>query len=142
MKIKLKKLHKDAVIPTYATDGSAAVDLYAIEDVSWRNMETKCIRSGWVMEIPKGWYAEIRPRSGISIKNSLIIPNSPCTIDSDYRGEVVTYMKLIFTLNFNIRKGDRYAQMMIKKVIPIEFEEAEELSKTDRGTGGFGSTGV
>jgi len=143
MKIKLKKLHKDAKVPTYGTEASACLDLYAVEDVTFKSGDTKRIRSGWAFEIPEGYYVEIMPRSGLSIKNELIMPNSPGIVDSDYRGEVFVYMKF-FKENwkFNIKKGTRFAQMQIKKSILVEFEEVENLNETDRGVGGFGSTGV
>lgn len=143
MKIKLKRLHKDAIIPTYGTKSSACLDLYAVEDVTFRSGDTKRIRSGWAFEIPEGYYVEIMPRSGLSIKNDLIMPNSPGIVDSDYRGEIFVYMKFLKeNWQFNIRKGDRFAQMQIKRSITMEFEEVEELDETGRGSGGFGSTGV
>lgn len=143
MKIKLKRLHKDAKVPTYGTKNSACLDLYAVEDVIFRSGDTMCIRSGWAFEIPEGYYVEVMPRSGLSIKNSLIMPNSPGIVDSDYRGEIFVYMKFLRgNGRFNIQKGDRFAQMLIKKSILVEFEEAEELNETDRGAGGFGSTGA
>ena len=143
MKIKLKRLHKDAVIPTYGTKSSACLDLYAVEDVTFRSGDTKRIRSGWAFEIPEGHYVEIMPRSGLAIKNDLIMPNSPGIVDSDYRGEIFVYMKFLReNWQFNIKKGDRFAQMKIKRSITMEFEEVEELDATDRGSGGFGSTGI
>lgn len=143
MKIKLKRLHKDAIIPTYGTEASACLDLYAVEDVTFRSGDTKRIRSGWAFEIPEMYYVEIMPRSGLAIKNDLIMPNSPGIVDSDYRGEIFVYMKFLKeNWQFNIRNGDRFAQMQIKKSILVDFEEVEELSETARGGGGFGSTGV
>jgi dUTP pyrophosphatase len=145
MKIKLKRLHKDAIIPTYATKGSAAVDLYAIENYSIKPGKVIWLRTGIAIEVPKGYYAEVYNRSGMAAKREIIIVSSRI-IDSDYRGEVFVPVKIIADVPDSwfapIKKGSRIAQMMIKKVIPIEFEEAEELSETDRGTGGFGSTGV
>jgi len=146
MEIKLKRMHKDAKIPTYGSEEAACLDLYAVEDVTFRIGVSRYVRSGWAMEIPKGYYVEIRPRSGLATKHDIIIPNSPCTIDSDYRGEIITCMKCIKDLNdpfwrFYIKKGDRYAQMMLKKYIYTDFEEVDELTNTKRGTGGFGSTG-
>ena len=143
MKIKLKRLSKDAKVPTYGTENAAALDLYAVEDVMFKSGDIKCIKSGWAFEIPEGYYVEIMPRSGLSIKNELIMPNAPGIVDSDYRGEVYNYMKFLKENSvFSIKRGDRYAQMMIKKVILVEFEEVKELNDTGRGSGGFGSTGV
>jgi dUTP pyrophosphatase len=141
MKIKLKKLTKEAKIPTYGTKDSAAVDLYAVEDVTWFPGDVKFVRSGWILEIPEGYYCDIRPRSGLACRKQMIILNSPCTIDSDYRGELFTYMKNLGDTILTIRKGDRYAQMLLQKKINIEFEEIEELTETDRGDGGVGHTG-
>jgi dUTP pyrophosphatase len=141
MKIKLKRLHKDAKIPTYAHKDDACADLYAVEDITIRPGEVGCVRSGWALEFPTGYYMEIRPRSSLACKKQLMILNSPSTIDSPYRGDLLTYMKNIGTNIVSIRKHDRYAQIMVKKVIPMNFEEVEELNKTSRGTSGFGSTG-
>jgi len=145
MKVRIKKLHKDAKIPTYATDGSAAVDLYAIEDYTFRFKEfVKFVRSGISIEMPKGYYAEIYNRSGLASNKELIILSSR-VIDNDYRGEIMLPMKLIANIPDGwvtvIKKGDRIAQMIIKKYEKIEFEEVNELSETDRGDGGFGSSG-
>jgi len=147
MKVKIKKLHKNAIIPTYATDGSAAVDLYAIEDYFIRTLphsSVKFIRTGIAIEMPEGYYAEVYNRSGLASKRELIIISSRI-IDRDYRGEIFVPMKLIANLpeNFGttIKKGDRIAQMIVKKYEKIEFEEVDELNETDRGDGGFGSSG-
>ncbi len=142
MKIKLKRLHPDAKMPTHGTEDSACADLYAIEDITFHSGDVKCIRSGWAFEIPKGYYVEIYPRSGLACKKQLIILNSPCIIDSDYRGEVYTYMRYIGGFFIpTIKKGDRYAQMILKKCIYTTFKEVNELSETERNAGGFGSTG-
>ena len=141
MEIKFKRLHKDAKSPTYGTEDSAAVDLYAVEDVTIRYGDIKIIRSGWAMEIPKGYYVEVYNRSGLASKKQLVIISSRI-IDSDYRGELFSHIKNIGNISVvNIRKGDRYAQMMLKKKINIEFEEVDKLSETSRGIYGFGSTG-
>jgi len=142
MKIKLKRLSRYAKVPTYSTEHSAALDLYATESVTLHPGDVKIIRSGWAFEIPNGYYVEIVPRSSLACKNQLIILNSPGIIDADYRGEVFTYMKNIGDSGKIIQSGDRYAQMLLKGRIPVWFEEVEELSETSRGSGGFGSTGV
>lgn len=147
MKIKIKKLHKNAKIPTYATDGSAAVDLYAIEDYIIKASESvKRLRTGIAIEMPKGYYARIYNRSGLAAKKELIIVSSG-VIDNDYRGELFVPIKLIASnipipaiFGISIKKGDKIAQMIVKKYEEIEFEEVDELTKTDRGAGGFGST--
>ena len=140
MKTKLKKLHKDAIIPTYGTEDSACVDLYAVEDVSLKVGELKFLRTGWSMEIPSGYYIELFNRGSMSAKHQLVIISSR-VCDADYRGEYYIPLKNIGNSDKVIRKGDRIAQMMIKKVIKMEFEEVEELSETERGAGAFGHTG-
>jgi dUTP pyrophosphatase len=143
MKIKLKRLSKRAKVPTYGTKSAGALDLYAVEDVTFHTDDVKAVRSGWIFEIPEGYYVEIMPRSGLSIKNEFIMFNSPGVVDSDYRGEVYVYFKFIKKDRvFSIERGERFAQMILKKKIDVEFEEVEELNKTDRGVGGFGSTGA
>jgi len=145
MKVKLKKLHKDAKIPIYATEGSACVDLYAVENYTFKsNYSVKFIRTGLSIEMPEGYYAEVYNRSGLASKKELVIVSSRI-IDNDYRGEIFVPMKLIASLpeywGVVIKKGDRIAQMIIKKYEKVEFEEVDELDETIRGNGGFGSSG-
>jgi dUTP pyrophosphatase len=138
--IKLKKLHKDAIVPTYGTKDSACVDLYAVEDVTIRPGELKKLRSGLAVEMPRGHYIEMYNRSSMAGKRQLLIVSS-CVIDEDYRGEIYAPIKNIGDGIQFIRKGDRFAQMMIKKTIKMNFIEVDELKNTERGAGGFGSTG-
>lgn len=141
MKIKLHKLDEDAITPIYGSDGAACLDLYAVDDVIIRAGAVRYVRSGWAFAIPNGYEVQIYPRSGLACKKQLIILNSPCIIDSDYRGEIYTYMKNVGDESVMIRKGDRYAQMSLRKSIYTEFEVVDELEDTERGEGGFGSTG-
>jgi len=141
MEVLIKKLHEDAKIPTYATEGSVGLDLYATKDYILRPNEVKCIRSGIAVKIPDGYYFEIFARSGLSSKKQCIILNSVGIIDSDFTGELLTYMKNISNEHVIIKKGHRYAQMILKKKIPVVFKEVDELPTTNRGAGGFGSTG-
>ncbi len=140
MDIKLKKLHKDAVVPVYGTEDSACVDLHAVEDVSIRPGDICLIRSGLSVEIPTGHYIEMYNRSGMAGKRQLVIVSS-CVIDADYRGEIYAPIKNIGDDLQFIRKDDRFAQMMIKKTIKMNFIEVDELTNTERGDGGFGHTG-
>jgi dUTP pyrophosphatase len=145
MEIKIKLLHPDAVIPRYATQGSSGFDLVAIEDVQIAVGETKLIRTGLSVEFPTGFEMQIRPRSGNSLKTGLRIPNSPSTIDSDFRGELLVLIELIPKNNmvsYQVRKGDRIAQGVICPVVRVQLKEVEQLSDTVRGSGGFGHTGV
>lgn len=141
MEIKLKRLHKDAKIPTYGTNHAAYLDLYAVEDMFLSPGDVKIILSGWAFEIPEGYYVDVLPRSGLACKHGIITMNSVGIIDSDYRGEVLTTVKNVSAEPFLIMKGDRYAQMSIKRAIYTTFEEVDELTPTTRGSGGFGSTG-
>lgn len=145
MKVRIKKLHKDAVIPKKAHATDAAFDLVATEvRVDWAKQELTCY-TGLAFEIPEGYAGIVYPRSSVS-KKPLILHNSTGIIDSDYRGEVtakflITDMKAYLQEAGGYVAGDRVAQIMIMPFPQIEFEEAEELSETERGTGGYGSTG-
>jgi dUTP pyrophosphatase len=140
--MKLKRLHKDAIIPTYGTEGSSCADLYAIEDIMFKPNDAKIVRCGWAMEPPYGYVIHVFPRSGWACKKQIILLNSVGVIDWDYRGEVYSYMKNIGTETVVIRKGDRYAQMSIERIEHLTFEEVIELTPTHRGSNGFGSTGA
>lgn len=145
MKVRIQKLHPDAITPKYASRGSSGFDLHALENSSVAPGETKLIRTGVTFEIPEGFELQVRPRSGLSLKTPLRLSNSPGTVDADYRGEVQ-----ILAWNtaaqggpaFEIKKGDKIAQGVICPVLQVQFEEVRTLSETERGAGGFGSTGV
>lgn len=135
-----KKLSERACIPTYGSEGAACVDLYAVEDITIYPGELRIVRSGLAMEIPEGYYLEMFNRSSMAGKRQVVIVSSR-VVDSDFRGELICPMKNIGTTPVTIEVGDRFAQMMIKKVEKMEFVEVDELSNTQRGEGGFGSTG-
>jgi len=143
MLIKLKSINPDALMPEYKTIHSSGADIYACldEDIILHPMEIKLIPTGFAMEIPEGFEAQIRPRSGLASKG-ISIPNAPGTIDADYRGEVKVILVNLGKEPFTIRNHDRIAQMVITKVEKAEFKFEDNISKTDRGDGGFGSTGV
>ena len=141
MKLKLKKLHPNAIVPTKATEGSAAYDLYATEDLYLQPTVTGCVSIGWAMEIPVGWKGDIYSRSGLALKG-VVVANSPGKIDSDYRGEVKIILQNTCGMGIaGIRAGDRVAQFELSPVYDIEFEETISLDITSRGDEGFGSTG-
>lgn len=145
MKLKIKKLHPDAVLPTYATTGSAAFDIASLEQVTILPGETIKVRTGLSFEVPEGYELEIRPRSGLSLNSKIRLSNSPGTIDSDYRGEVHFILDNIMTKFPNpyiISKGQRLGQCIVRKVDQVEFEEVTDLTETERGEKGFGSSGV
>ena len=146
MKIKIKKLHPDAIIPTYSKVGDAGMDLYCVSLEKTKqgygdfNIEYK---TGISLEIPKGYVGLIFPRSSIS-KSNLWLRNAVGVVDSGYRGEIICkfgYYKGLSTESAEYKKGDRIAQLLILPYPQIEFEEVDSLSETERGTGGFGSTG-
>lgn len=141
MKVKITKLCPHAILPTKGSKDAAAFDLYATEEAFIPPGETVVVGTGLAMEIPKFWKGDIYSRSGLASKG-VVVANSPGKIDSDYRGEI----KVILHNNRNvdivgIKLGDRIAQFEINPVHDLEFEETEELSTSERGEGGFGSTG-
>ncbi len=137
--IKLKKLHPEAKIPFYATDGSAGCDFYSVENLSIEPGETKKIRTGIGVEIPSGYYLKMEGRSGFSAKG---IIKAGGVIDSDYRGEVHILLHNSTKASYKIEKGDRIAQGILMPILKADFEEVSELSDTERGEGGFQSTGI
>lgn len=143
VQIKIKKLHPGAMLPEYKTLHSAGADIYACLDreVSIGATEIILIPTGFSMEIPEGYEAQIRPRSGLAVKG-ISVPNAPGTIDADYRGEVKIILINLSKEPFIVRHHDRIAQMVIAEVEKAEFVFDDELTQTHRGEGGFGSTGV
>ncbi len=141
--VKVKKLRPSAVIPKIATDGSAAADLCAAIDeaVTVLPGQSTIIPIGIAISVPKGYAAFIFARSGLGIKHGIVPRNCVGVIDSDYRGEVCVGLQNHSDKEYKIEPGDRIAQMAIMPVMPAVFTETEELSDTERGTGGFGSTG-
>ena len=143
MKVKVKKTHEGGRIPTYATDGSGAFDFYSAEEVHI-NPETAptAINLGVAMEVPEGHVLLVFPRSSIGKNSNLRMANSIGVIDSDYRGTIHALYENTDCYVEIIKKGNRIAQGIIIPIPQVEFEEVEELSTTERGEGGFGSTGV
>ncbi len=141
MKIKIVNKSKHP-LPKYQTALSAGMDLYANleESVTLKPLERKLISTGLLIELPQGFEAQIRPRSGLAIKNGITVLNSPGTIDADYRGEIGVILVNLSAEAFTINNGDRIAQMVIAKHETAVWDEVAELSETDRGAGGFGST--
>lgn len=146
MKLQIKRLEnaKDLPLPKFMTEGSCGMDLYSnVEgEVVVNPMEIKLIPTGISISLPIGYEAQIRPRSGLALKNGIALVNSPGTIDSDYRGEIGVILINLGKEPFIIRRGDRIAQMVINKVVIPEIIEAENLDETIRGKDGFGSTGL
>lgn len=167
--MKVKRLSEDAVLPVYAKQGDSGFDLVATEDILIEPGETKLVPTGLAFEIPEGYELQVRPRSGVSAKTKLRVANAPGTVDAGFRGEVKVIIDNIAQRDvgretnhaktlagdmqwaeglriprstYLIRKGDRIAQGVIAPVARVHFEEVSELSESERGTGGFGSTGT
>ena len=141
MKVKIEQLYKGAMEPTYGTPGAAAFDLYAAQDGVVEAYAMAVIKTGLAFEIPQGYVMRVYSRSGHGFKNGVRLVNCVGVIDSDYRGEVMVGLKNDGPTMMWVRQGDRIAQAIIEPVERIEFEWANELSSTERGQGGFGSTG-
>ncbi len=142
MKIRVKRLSPEAAIPRYAHGPSedAGLDLQAIAEVTLEPHVPAMVPTGLAIELPPGYEAQIRPRSGLALKHAITLPNSPATIDPGYRGEVRVILLNQGTRPYVIHKGDRIAQMVIARYEAIEWEEGE-LNDSARGAGGFGSSG-
>lgn len=144
MKLTVKKLNENAILPTRGSAKSSGLDLYALEDTLIGAGETKLVKTGVAFGIPEGFEIQVRPRSGLSLKTPLIVKNSPGTVDQDYTGECSVVMHLLQTPtvgSYLIKRGDRIAQAVLCPVVILDLEEVTDLDKTDRGSGGFGSTG-
>jgi dUTP pyrophosphatase len=143
MKVKIKRLHADAQIPVYAHGPleDAGMDLYAVEDVTLDPQVSKLVATGLSIEVPPGYEAQLRPRSGLALKHAITLPNAPATIDPGYRGEVKVILLNLGREPYAVKKGDRIAQMVIAKYESVEFEETTDLAGSNRGAGGFGSSG-
>lgn len=145
MKIRLRRLPHglDLPLPSAASAGSAGLDLRAAldEELVLRPGERLLVPTGLVLEIPTGFEGQIRPRSGLAWKHGVTLANPPGTVDSDYRGEVKVLLAHLGEAPLTIARGDRVAQLVVARVETVEWEEAEELSGSERGDGGFGSTG-
>ena len=143
VKVLIKKLNSKVQLPKYKTDGSSGMDLIAFIEspINIKPQESALIPTGISIAIPKNTEVQIRPRSGLAAKSSMSVLNAPGTIDSDYRGEIKIILFNHGKKEFIINNNDRVAQMILMPIIKAEFEEVEDLPKTLRGSGGFGSTG-
>lgn len=146
MKVRVRRLPhgRDLPLPAPASPGSAGADLRAAvpEDLVIRPGERILVPTGLVLEIPPGHEGQIRPRSGLALEHGLTLANPPGTVDSDYRGEVRVILIHLGDAPVTLRRGDRIAQLVVARVEAVEWEEADELEGSDRGEGGFGSTGL
>lgn len=141
MQVKIKILTQDAILPSYAHEGDAGLDIFSTIETTLESGQSALIPTGFSMALPMNTEAQIRPRSGLALKNQITVLNSPGTIDCGYRGEVGVILINHGTKPFKIEKGMKIAQMVIKPVITVDIVIDESLGATARGTGGFGSTG-
>ena len=144
MPVEIKIVNQSAnPLPHYATEGSSGLDLRANinEPIKLRSLERTLVPTGLFMEIPQGYEAQVRPRSGLAIKHGLKCLNTPGTIDCDYRGEIKIVLVNLSSEPHIIEPGDRIAQLVLQKVEKVEWKQVDILTETDRSQGGFGSTG-
>lgn len=144
IRIALQRLpHGEGLpLPSYATAGAAGMDVVAAEDLTLAPGARHAVATGFAMAIPHGFEVQVRPRSGLALKHGITCLNSPGTIDSDYRGEVKVILANLGDAPFQIRRGDRIAQLVPAPVLHAAFDETASLDDTLRGQGGFGSTGI
>ena len=142
MTLRFKKVHPDAVLPSYAHPSDAGMDLRSVDDLTLAPGQRALVHTGLVMLLPPLYEAQVRPRSGLALKNGVTVLNTPGTIDSGYRGEVGVILINLGQAAFDVRKGDKIAQMVIAPVTQPNIEETDVVDETDRVSGGFGSTGV
>ena len=141
VEVKFTRLSETAIVPTYQKDGDAGLDLSADVSYTLRGGETVAIPTGIAIELPEGYEAQIRTRSGLSIKG-IVVANSPGTIDAGFRGELCVILRNTNGIAYVAAKGNRIAQLVITRVAKVALKEVSELSETDRGTCGFGSSGI
>ena len=143
-KILIKRLSKEVSLPKYETNGSSGMDLAANIDanINIDPGKTAIIPTGLTLSIPKGFEIQIRPRSGLAANQKLSVLNTPGTIDADYRGEIKVILINLGQESFKVEKGLRIAQMVVCPVVQAQLKEVDDLSETERGKGGFGSTGT
>ncbi|MFN4020258.1 MAG: dUTP diphosphatase [Erythrobacter sp.] len=141
--VQVKRLPHGAglPLPAYATAGAAGMDVVSAEDVTIAPGARHAVATGFALAIPQGYEIQVRPRSGLALKHAITVPNTPGTIDSDYRGELKVILINLGSAPFAIQRGDRVAQLVLAPVVRAAWEEVAELGATERGAGGFGSTG-
>jgi dUTP pyrophosphatase len=143
MQVKIINRSKHA-LPAYETSASAGMDVRAnlYEAIELKPLELTLVKTGLFMELPVGYECQVRPRSGLALKKGITVLNSPGTVDADYRGEVGVILINLSNETFVVEDGERIAQLVFAEVAQAEWTQVEELTETDRGAGGFGSTGV
>ena len=142
IKVKIKKIKSNAIVPSYVHDGDSGVDLYSTEDYELKPGDRALVSTGLQIAMPHGFEAQVRPKSGLALQHGISIVNTPGTVDSNYRGEIGVIVINLGQQNYKIEKGKKIAQMVFTKVEQVQFEVVNELDETKRGMGGFGSTGL
>lgn len=140
IKVKIKRIDS-LPLPKYQTPDASGLDLYSAEDKIIKKKSFATVRTGIAIEIPKGYEAQVRPRSGLAKNYGIGILNSPGTIDADYRGEIMVILFNFSNKDFQIKRGERIAQLVFSPIVKVEWIEIEKLKKSKRNTGGFGHTG-
>lgn len=140
--LKIKKLHQEAIIPEYQSKGAAGFDFCALESCVIKAGKYFAVSTGIALEIQEGFEVQVRPRSGLALKNGISVLNTPGTIDNDYRGEIKVLLVNHSDNDFSVQKGDRIAQGVLNKVYKASFQEVSTLSQTQRAERGFGSSGM
>lgn len=142
MTLRFKRIHPDAVLPAYAHPSDAGMDLRSVADVVIPRGGRALVPTGLVVLLPPGYEAQVRPRSGLALKRGVTVLNAPGTVDSGYRGEIGVILANFGEDDFAVKRGDKIAQLVIASVTQPQVAEADVIDETDRGAGGFGSTGV
>ena len=142
MTVAFKRIHPEASLPAYAHDGDAGMDVRSVEDLTIPPGGRALVHTGLVMLLPPLYEAQVRPRSGLALRSGVTVLNTPGTIDAGYRGEVGVILANFGDAPFAVAKGDKIAQIVIAPVTRAEIAEADVVDETERGAGGFGSTGV
>jgi dUTP pyrophosphatase len=142
MTLAFKRIHPEAVLPSYAHESDAGMDVRSVEDIEIPAGGRALVHTGLIMILPPNYEAQVRPRSGLALKNGVTVLNTPGTIDAGYRGEVGVILANFGMETFKISKGDKVAQIVIAPVTRADIVETDIVDVTDRGEGGFGSTGI
>lgn len=142
MTLSFKRVHPDAVLPAYAHPSDAGMDIRSVDDLVISVGKRALVKTGLVVNLPLGYEAQVRPRSGLALKQGVTVLNTPGTIDAGYRGEIGVILINLGENDFEVKKGDRIAQLVIAPVTQPTIVETTDVDVTDRGAGGFGSTGV
>lgn len=142
MKIKIKKLSEKAIVPHYVHEGDAGMDVYSVVDEIIKKGQRKLIPTGLAFEIPLGYEIQVRPKSGLALKSGITVLNTPGTLDAGYRGELGVILFNTDEKDYEVKIGEKIAQIVLNKIETAEIEIVEALEDSSRGSGGFGSTGL